>query len=155
MSYPWSTGEILLAADLNDAFADAGIPAAVNFTPVGNTDGSTGGYTNWVTLGSLTVPTWCTSIIAIVTCSGIHSITNTSSYDLRLRIGSAGPVSTAESHISWIATGTRLSTSIVGEISAPGTGAQDFIIQAERIAGSGQARADTTSHFSAVAWYRA
>jgi len=124
----------------------------IAYTPSGNVDASTGGYTNWATLGTMTVPTWATKIRVSFAVTGVYTITAASSYRLRIRAGTTGPVS-AEVFLSWIQTSNRRNVSATVDISAPPTGSQSLIVQAERAAGTGQMRADTTSRFTAAIEY--
>jgi hypothetical protein len=141
----------LSVKDAVDELQEANI--AVDFTPVGNTDGDTSGLgNNWITLtSSLSVPAWATSAIITMCVTGVHSITAASSYLLISKIG--GTTGTGAGFIAWGATGDRRGVTWVTALSGFSTGTNTLVVHATRTAGTGQARADTTSRLSAsIVW---
>lgn len=134
---------------------DAGQTAddLVVFTPAAATDASTApGGNIWITLGNVTVPTWATKAYVVMTGAGIHSITASSTYLLKSRIGSisSGSITIA----NWTAISDRRSFTWSSRITGIATGVQSVTVHAERNAGSGQARADTLSRFDAFIMFR-
>jgi len=142
-----------VSAALLAALRNADNMEHIDFTPAGNTD-IAAGPANWVTLGNITVPTWCTEIEVILHVTGAHSVTATSTYIFRARVGSTGPLSDY-SHIGWTATGDRRNASLSGSVASPGTGTQALVVNAERRTGTGSMRVDTESRLSATVFYRA
>lgn len=124
------------------------------FTPSGNIDAETAGVeTDWVTLGSITVPTWATTAYVVMTIAGPHMLTAASTtYNLRTRIGTDN--ASAVSVFSPNATASRHTLAWSSKLTVTSTGAKNLIVRAVRTGGTGQMRADTVSRCDAIIIYR-
>lgn len=137
------------------ALLAGGALATIAYRPSGDTDASVvAGGNIWVTLGTVTVPSWAASYIMIMTASNLFSITAASDYALKARVSGTGVVSMNRARLAWPATGDRRGVSWVTSGALTGTGSQSVAVHAERVAGTGQARADANAEFSALILFR-
>ncbi|HEX5347856.1 MAG TPA: hypothetical protein VFW64_12280 [Pseudonocardiaceae bacterium] len=135
------------------AYADAvanmlnALTATMLFTPAGNTDTPGAGSATWVTLGTVTVPTWASKAQVVVTCNGIYDNGTTSNVAVQLKVGTAAGVVNKRILGSGIA-GQRLHLPWNDTVASLSTGAQSVTLFAT-FSGGSTFRADATSFFTA------
>lgn len=117
------------------------------FTPAGTTDTPTSGTATWVTLGSLTVPTWATRAQVTVSCNRVFDIGTTANVAVTLKIGTAaGGVTGRLSSLT--SSGSQAFNQTWSDlVSGLTAGAQSVTLSATFTSGS-VVRADANSRFT-------
>jgi hypothetical protein len=125
-----------------------GFAVPLLFTPGGNTDTPGAGTATWVTLGTITVPTWTTNAYVTYTCNGIYDTGSTSVVSSVIKVGSvAGGVN--KRILTPGVSLQRFHMSICDTLTGVSTGSQSVTLSATFSSGS-VIRADTTSFFTAL-----
>ena len=116
-------------------------------TPGGNEDTSSSTTVTWFTMGNVTVPTWATKAIVILSYVGVSAIATGINCTSVLKIGS---VSGTSKRILDAATTNRFHWAVVDQLTGLSTGSQSVTVSAAWTAGTANVyRIDTTSHVSA------
>lgn len=106
----------------------------------------------WLTLGSVTVPTWATSAVIIYTINGVYDTGTTANMSMQIKIGSAAGAINKRIHSPGVAS-QRFSATVVDEVASLATGAQSVTVSIAWTAGT--IRADTTSYATACLFFGA
>lgn len=138
----------------------SGLPSWVNpptsqfltFTPAGSTDGTGTSYTDWITIGTASIPTWCTKINITVTMNAIFPLTATNNMNFRIKIGSDTGTGIPGYNTS-IPVNQTLCISWCDSLTPSATGSKSVIIQQIRTGGSNGVRAGTGSGFTILLFY--
>lgn len=114
----------------------------LSFAPGANVDATTSGtMTDWLTLGNVTVPPWATRARVHTSLTFVAEVTAAGNeYVLRTRIGTAAAV--GRRFLGLDTTTRRMNFSWANPTLSLGgiTGSQSVVVQAQRIAGTGQFR---------------
>lgn len=98
-------------------------------------------FATWLNHGTVTVPAWATRCILHLDISGITDITAANNdYQIQILIGTDALFC---GHFEGIGTlGPRFSINANGDLALTSTGSKALVVQAKKISGSGQFRAD-------------
>ena len=128
--------------------APAEMHQIITLVPASNLDTPTtaGVSTAWITLASVTVPTWASSVLIDWTLNGIAPTATGNNVSVQIALGG---VLGALERLWDIGTTNRYGYSRRDKLTGLSTGAQDLIVRATKVSGSGVYRADTNSQISA------
>ena len=123
----------------------------VELEPTTNIDtGTTAGFTTWVTVGSLTVPSWATSARYLVTMAGVVLATSARAGFIRLSVGGA----VGRDHaIDLDSTTIREDVSWQGRVTGLTPGSADVTVEWSPATGTGTFRLDANSLVAVAVWW--
>lgn len=118
----------------------------VNFNPLANTDLTSSTLTTWLTLGTITVPSWATSALVDIDFVDIFGNSNTSTSHLQVFIGTDGGALSINYDLTL--TTARYAFGWKDTVTLSSTGSQSLTVQGLRNSGTGNLRAGTYSTVS-------
>jgi hypothetical protein len=128
--------------------------SVTTLTPGANTDATTGSsFADWLTFPSVTVPSWATKGTFAVMLPSIWSFTADSTYDFRLQLG--GTNGSADHQLRFPSSNDRAFNGWGGQFTGLTSGSKTVKVQASRLSGTGQMRADASSHMTIIFWWSA
>lgn len=133
------------------ATLSAGAVVNVTYTPGGNVDTTATSFTDWLTLGAVTVPSWAIRAKVTMDIHGVYcSSASTYFGEFRAKLGTATGNQTGQ--IGFIFADARAASSftIATVITLSGSGSQNLVLQAQRVSGSETLRADSSSRGTAI-----
>lgn len=122
--------------------------ASLWYTTGSNVDGATGaGFTDWMTIGNVTIPTWATKARCRISANGLTYATASGNvHGVRMLVSNG----TGNTSVISDAALTRWGFSLTEQIGFTNTGAQSLKLQTQRQSGSGVPRADTGTSIGAL-----
>lgn len=124
------------------------------YVPGGNVDATvSAAWSDWLTLGDVTVPAWATNAIITVAINGFYDITAANNvYALRPKLGT--PTGSAAPNVRGVGTSARTGATVIDTVSGLSSGSQSLRLQAYKLGGGGQFRADGSVVVSAVVVFK-
>lgn len=145
-------------SNMRARFRGMGTTRSFRYVPSGNEDGGGATWTTWVTLVNMTVPSWCTEVIATVHISNwlVTQVTNPLVFNARFAVGgTAGNQSGTYTHQQASTTFRYPQWSFTDTVTSPPTGVQALAVQVFRATGaSGTVRADTGTVLSGTVVFK-
>lgn len=131
-----------------DAIEAAGRMVFVSEGPAVATNATTGAtFVDWITVDSITLPVWTTSVIVHIDITNVGVITAAALYVVDVKVGAVAP-GADRAALDFTGTTDRVNCSFTAPVTTSGTGAQNLILQAKRVSGTGQMQAGSTTKIS-------
>lgn len=120
----------------------------IAYSPVTNTDLTSSSYIDFLTLGSLTVPSWATKAYVSMSINNIFANSASSYSTLQIRIGTYDG---SQEHELNLDTGSiREYITLQDEVALSGTGSLSLILRGKRNSGTGNMRIGTYTKLTAT-----
>jgi hypothetical protein len=120
------------------ASLSAGSVVNVNYTVAAETNTASTSMADYLTLGSITVPSWAIRANVTMAISGMYAVANTWFGQFRVKVGTATGNTTGQIGV----TTTRTSATLPSLVTLSGSGSQNVILEAQRVAGGETLRSD-------------